>query len=106
MFRGALLVIGVVLAMAPGRAAGQEIGASFRVTASVAQPDLVSNGSVGIGSLAARIPAGWAWSVERGVGGGTSPVTAGRESASLEVAIPAPAEGQLADQVTWMFVPL
>src|SRR5687768_17486439 len=104
MFRGALLVIGVVLAMTPGRAAGQEMGASFRVSASLAQPDLVSNGPVGIAGLAARIPAGWAWSVERGVGGGSSPVTAGRESASHAVALPAAVQGEPADQpVTWMF---
>jgi len=121
MSKRTAIVAGLVLALVPGAASGQAapdraaergVGASFRVRGTVEQPSLVA-APVGSGGQTAWIPAGWAWAVSRGVGGGAgSPprvLESGLARAAAEVALPALPPGATAridDHVTWVFTPL
>ena len=106
MSKGMAMLVGLALMAVPAGASAQEIGASFEVRQRPAQPELVVQGSAG----SATVPAGWAYEVSRGVGGGmrTPRLPSGIASAdSLEVRLPVAAAGvETGQPVTLLLVPL
>lgn len=113
MWRGAILV-GLALAAMPASGAAQtELSATFRVVERAEQPALVAAGVPGASGeavVAARVPAGWAVSVNRGESSGGA---AAQLSSGGRVAVAGPADlvsrsgrEDSAESVTWTFVPL
>lgn len=104
------MLIGLALAGMPGGAAAQDIGASFAIRERPVQPDLVVASRPGAMVAAGRVPAGWAWSVSRGTGGGagsprlvSQPERADTIDAALRQSIASSEPGQ---PVTLTFVPI
>ena len=109
------ILIGAALVMAPGAAsaqsgAGRDVGASFRIVRADAQPGVMAEAGPAV--LQAAIPAGWAWSVSRGVGGGPGSASrllaSGLERSHSVVALPQDALAGSASTaaVTWTFSPI
>lgn len=101
----------LALAMMPDRVAAQsEVLASFRLVAPVSQPTVASPGSDGASGTAARVPAGWAVSVDQRAGSGWSAPEvprARRIDGFVEVTLASKGvEIDSPQPVTWLFVPL
>ena len=100
------LFIGLALVVTPAAASGQDMAVSFRVGVHPAQPEFAEADGLVAG---VRVPAGWAWSVSRGSGGGAGSARlatmAGEPSDSLEVALRV-RDAPVDQPVTWVFVPL
>lgn len=99
MTKGTAMLIGLALALAPAVGSAQQVGASFTVVERPDQPELHA--------AAATVPAGWAYSVSRGVEGGAEGETQVTRSRRTQVALPvSTASARGGDTVTWTFVPL
>lgn len=112
MLRTAVVLAGMLAAL-PAAGAAQSVGASFRVVDRPVQPDVTMAAGPAAGpSLSASVPAGWAWSVERGGAtvseAGPSPRLAGGAIAGrVEVNVPVQSTASAATGVvTWTFVPI
>ena len=105
-----IILAGLTLAAMPSAASAQQsIGVTVRIAPRVAQPDLMdaaSTSSLG----AARVPAGWGWSVSRGTGGGAGSHPAAARVSAVDSIESAPrldaVAGREQEVVTWTFVPL
>jgi hypothetical protein len=97
------------LAAVPSTAAGQQIGVTARIAPRMEQPDFV-DAAAHASPSAARVPAGWGWSVSRGVGGGVSSPPVAARIAPVDTIETAPrlepTPGGRAEVVTWTFVPI